>query len=32
MTMNERFPFSGGYVLSGDTAMPFTRVSATYHF
>jgi len=32
MTMNEGFPFSGGYVLSGDQSTPLTRVSATYHF
>ncbi|HET9952115.1 MAG TPA: hypothetical protein VFS09_10010 [Candidatus Eisenbacteria bacterium] len=32
MTMNEGFPFSGGYILSGDQSTPLTRVSATYHF
>ncbi len=32
MTLNEAFPLSGGYILSGDQATPFTRVSATYHF
>jgi hypothetical protein len=32
MTMNEAFPLSGGYILSGDQATPFTRVSGTYHF
>ena len=32
MTLNEKFPLSGGYVLSGDRSTPFTRVSATYHF
>jgi hypothetical protein len=32
MTLNEAFPLSGGYILSGDPATPFTRASATYHF
>jgi hypothetical protein len=32
MTLNEKFPLSGGYILSGDESTPFTRVSATYHF
>jgi hypothetical protein len=32
MTLNEKFPLSGGYILSGDQATPFTRVSATYHY
>jgi len=32
MTLNEAFPLSGGWILSGDPATPFTRVSATYHF
>jgi hypothetical protein len=32
MTLNEEFPLSGGYILSGNEATPFTRVSATYHF
>src|SRR5258705_2496538 len=32
MTLNETFPLSGGYVLSGDRSTPFTRVSATYHY
>jgi len=32
MTLNEKFPLSGGYILSGDRSTPFTRVSATYHF
>ena len=32
MTLNEAFPLSGGYILSGDEATPFTRASATYHF
>ena len=32
MTLNEDFPLSGGYILSGNEATPFTRVSATYHF
>jgi hypothetical protein len=32
MTLNEAFPLSGGYILSGDEATPFTRVSGTYHF
>jgi hypothetical protein len=32
MTLNESFPLSGGWILSGDEATPFTRVSGTYHF
>jgi hypothetical protein len=32
MVLNEEFPLSGGYILSGNEATPFTRVSATYHF
>ena len=32
MTLNEKFPLSGGYLLSGDRSTPFTRASATYHF
>ena len=32
MTLNQKFPLTGGYILSGDQASPFTRVSATYHF
>ena len=32
MTLNPVFPLSGGYILSGDQATPFTRVSAVYHF
>jgi hypothetical protein len=32
MTLNEQFPLSGGYILSGNQAAPFNRVSATYHF
>ncbi len=32
MTLNQEFPLSGGYILSGNQATPFTRVSATYHF
>ena len=32
MTLNQSFPLSGGWVLSGDQATPFTRVSGTYHF
>lgn len=32
MTLNEKFPLSGGYILSGDRSTPFTRVSATYHY
>jgi len=32
MTLNQSFPLSGGWVLSGDPATPFTRVSGTYHF
>jgi len=32
MTLNEKFPLSGGWVLSGDNSTPFTRASATYHF
>jgi hypothetical protein len=32
MTLNESFPLSGGWALSGNEATPFTRVSGTYHF
>jgi hypothetical protein len=32
MTLNEKFPLSGGWVMSGDPSTPFTRASATYHF
>jgi hypothetical protein len=32
MTLNESFPLSGGWIMSGDAATPFTRVSGTYHF
>ena len=32
MTMNEKFPLTGGYILSGDRSTPFTRASATYHY
>ena len=32
MTLNQQFPLSGGWVLSGNEATPFNRVSATYHF
>ena len=32
MTMNEKFPLTGGYILSGDRSSPFTRASATYHY
>ncbi len=32
MVLNEKFPLSGGYILSGDRSTPFTRASATYHF
>ncbi len=32
MTLNEAFPLSGGWLMSGDPATPFTRVSGTYHF
>ena len=31
-TMNEAFPLSGGFILSGDEATPVTRASATYHY
>ncbi len=31
-TMNEAFPLSGGWILSGDEETPATRASATYHF
>ena len=31
-TVNEAFPLSGGWALSGDEETPFTRASATYHF
>jgi hypothetical protein len=32
MSINNQFPLSGGYILSGNEATPFNRVSATYHF
>jgi hypothetical protein len=32
LTLNEAFPMSGGWILSGDEATPATRASATYHF
>jgi hypothetical protein len=32
MTLNQQFPLSGGYILSGNQETPFNRVSATYHF
>ncbi|HLQ67088.1 MAG TPA: hypothetical protein VK123_07655 [Candidatus Limnocylindrales bacterium] len=32
MTLNQQFPLSGGWVLSGNQQTPFNRVSATYHF
>lgn len=32
MTLNQQFPLSGGYILSGNEETPFNRVSATYHF
>jgi hypothetical protein len=32
MTLNQQFPLSGGYILSGNSETPFNRVSATYHF
>ena len=32
MTINNQFPLSGGYILSGNQETPFNRVSATYHF
>jgi hypothetical protein len=32
MAINNQFPLSGGYILSGNQATPFNRVSATYHF
>jgi hypothetical protein len=32
MTLNEKFPLSAGWVMSGDNSTPFTRASATYHF
>jgi hypothetical protein len=32
MTLNEEFPLSGGYILSGNTETPLNRISATYHF
>lgn len=32
MNINNQFPLSGGYILSGNEATPFNRVSATYHF
>jgi hypothetical protein len=32
VTVNESFPLSGGWLLSGDEETPFTRASATYHY
>ncbi|HET7496819.1 MAG TPA: hypothetical protein VFM00_00810 [Candidatus Eisenbacteria bacterium] len=32
MAINNQFPLSGGWILSGNEATPFNRVSATYHF
>jgi len=32
MTLNQQFPLSGGWILSGNEETPFNRVSATYHF
>jgi hypothetical protein len=32
MALNEEFPLSGGYILSGNTESPLNRISATYHF
>jgi len=32
LTINEAFPLSGGWILSGDEETPFTRASATYHY
>jgi hypothetical protein len=32
VTLNQAFPLSGGWILSGDPATPATRASATYHF
>jgi hypothetical protein len=32
MVLNNAFPLSGGWILSGDPETPFTRASATYHF
>jgi hypothetical protein len=32
MTLNQQFPLSGGWVLSGNEETPFNRESATYHF
>jgi hypothetical protein len=32
MTLNQQFPLSGGYIISGNPQTPFNRVSATYHF
>jgi hypothetical protein len=31
-TVNEAFPLSGGFIMSGDEATPVTRASATYHY
>lgn len=32
MVINDQFPLTGGWVLSGNERAPFNRVSATYHF
>jgi len=32
VTVNEAFPLTGGWLLSGDEETPFTRASATYHY
>jgi hypothetical protein len=31
-TLNDAFPFTGMYWLSGDAMRPFGRISATYHY
>lgn len=32
MTLNNQFPITGGWILSGNESSPFTHVSATYHY
>ncbi|MGE5175258.1 MAG: hypothetical protein ACM3JJ_02690 [Hyphomicrobiales bacterium] len=32
MVINDQFPLTGGWALSGNERAPFNRVSATYHF
>lgn len=32
MVINDQFPLTGGWIMSGNERAPFNRVSATYHF